>query len=372
MYVQFKPEGTTDKFEALVTTANDRVFGDMVKAQLAEEKRMKEREYRKRREKEKREAREKEDRERKAGNGEGEQKETERPKQKAEDSNKVVDKKPEQKLDDDATTKVAKVGKDGRQVIGVRLVDKNSPGPAIDAINAEKRLKGEVEDTDQGKNKTVAVAVVAVPAENSPDAANKELHQMTPAEKDAQHDNEPAIVPPQAEAVKIHHDKVPTNQGADGNVKPAEEKIKQDAPDGDKQGIPKGDKPSPAPNPQKRKPHDAIRDIELFAKMLGPEAANIPMAELQAAFAAMEAAQAMDKARAKAEPKKDEPVIWMWSEKVERWRWKNYADGCAVMQEGCWEERDWTVFADEWGCEKYEGEQEKEEWNDRDIHDWSC
>ena len=54
-HVNYKPEGTTDKFEALVTTANDRVFGDMVVAQLNEEKRAKEKCYRARKEQDYRE-----------------------------------------------------------------------------------------------------------------------------------------------------------------------------------------------------------------------------------------------------------------------------------------------------------------------------
>lgn len=71
--VTYKPEDTSNKFEALVTTANDRVFGEMVKAQMAEE-----RKKRKEKERREREAKEKADKEKgivsdeKAGNQEDE------------------------------------------------------------------------------------------------------------------------------------------------------------------------------------------------------------------------------------------------------------------------------------------------------------
>jgi hypothetical protein len=57
---------------------------------------------------------------------------------------------------------------------------------------------------------------------------------------------------------------------------------------------------------------------------------------------------------------------------VEKWRWKNFAAGCAVLQPGCWEERDWVVFADDRGCEEYEEDQIWAEVEEVDVHDWSC
>jgi hypothetical protein len=70
--------------------------------------------------------------------------------------------------------------------------------------------------------------------------------------------------------------------------------------------------------------------------------------------------------------KKEGPMIWVWHEKCERWRWRNFAAGCAVIEPGGWEERDWKVFADDRGMEVHHSEMEWAEVIEADIHDWSC
>lgn len=99
---------------------------------------------------------------------------------------------------------------------------------------------------------------------------------------------------------------------------------------------------------------------------------GVPLADLKAAFQAMEAQSAIEKAKAAAAKELNGPLIWAWNEPCEKWRWKNYVAGCAEIQEGSWEERDWKVFADDRGCVEFEDDMSWEETLEVDIHDWSC
>jgi hypothetical protein len=191
------------------------------------------------------------------------------------------------------------------------------------------------------------VAVVAAP-----------IKAKEAVDRDEKHEAQAIIAAPVLDAAK------------DNDVKDA--KAAKDAKADDKK------KADAKKEKEKSRPFDPVREAEMLAKMLGPEAANIPLADLKAAFAAMEAANAAQKAETAqsvdvADPA--EPIIWMWSGhdgKCERWRWRNYAAGCGELEEGCWEERDWKVFADDAGCEQFEEEQQWMELGDVDVHDWSC
>jgi hypothetical protein len=372
MYVQYKPVGTTDKFEALVTTANDRVFGDMVKAQLAEDKKIKEREWRKRREIEKREARAKEGAKEKKAHADGNVRDEaaakeDKTRQKGANVSKDVEKQKEQKQDQAQGADNAEGAVDEKGLTqgnaGVKLVEAELKD------NDGAKAKDDKADHKDG----TVVAVVAVPVT---DVEAKAGAVLSPDEKDQQHEAEPALVaaaPPAEAKPKIAEIKLEDDNMVGAGPKGAKD-IVDDAKDKDK--TKKKEEIKASAKHRAAAPPGAALNRSLLVKMLGPEAANIPLAELNAALAAMEAAQALDKAKAQAAaadaPKRDEPVIWMWSESVERWRWKNYAAGCAAFEDGCWEERDWTVFADDGGCEKYEGEQEVREVEEVDLHDWSC
>jgi hypothetical protein len=66
------------------------------------------------------------------------------------------------------------------------------------------------------------------------------------------------------------------------------------------------------------------------------------------------------------------PVIWVWQEPVERWRWRNYEARVHEIGPGGWEERDWAVFADDRECTDFDIEAKWWEEVERDVHDWCC
>lgn len=366
----------------LVTSGNDRVFGEMVKAQQAEERRKKEKEYRERKE---REYREKKEREKKEG--------------KDKDKGKEVDKANAKDATDAKYKAEKKEKKEGAteqkpaQDAGKSPSDKPTPLP-----NGKAEHVGANKDKDVVAviplDETKAIAVVAVPAPAPKDT--------NPKDKDAQHEEEPMIVAPMkggadnegrgvvanVEKARDKGDKGGEND-KQGEETPAKNKDVRDAKDvkegKDGQDVPKPEpKPAPAKDgkdgkdrakdkPRKHAPFDPVRDAALLANLLGPEAANLGVSELKAAFAALESAAAASQNK-DAALKKDPnaPVIWTWHEPVEKWRWKNFAAGCAVLQPGCWEERDWVVFADDRGCEEHEEDQIWAEVEEVDVHDWSC
>lgn len=70
--------------------------------------------------------------------------------------------------------------------------------------------------------------------------------------------------------------------------------------------------------------------------------------------------------------KKDRgPLFWTWTEKCEKWRWRNYDAGVHIIGPGGWEERDWQVFADGKKVEDWDIQQENIERQEIDVHDWS-
>ena len=318
-HVNYKPEGTTDKFEALVTTADDRVFGDMVVAQLNEEKRAKERKYRARKEKEHKERKAK-----------------------------------EAKASGEVQANVAL--KDGQED---KIIALDAPGHPPDAADPKESTAVLI--------KAGAVLVTPVKAE-----IQDEVKDWAAA-RDVKHEAEAVMVPVSPAAGAADEEAAGPDRAADGRKpdKPAaDEGIRRKAAE----PVIKQDKE------RARAPrvHDPVKEAEALVRMLGPEAADIPLADLKAAFAAMEAASAAQKIEAEkaidiADP--SEPIIWMWSGpdgKCERWRWRNFAEGCGELEEGCWEERDWKVFGDGVGCEEFEDHEHWNELGDVDVHDWSC
>ena len=303
----------------------------MVVKQLNEERRVKEKEYRARKEKERKERKEREAKA--AAKGEG-VKDGEAGEGKKDVEDKIGD---TQKVDN---------------VVAVKVDDKIA---AVAPVNGG--------------------AVIVAPADPALDGKDAEGEKNpSPAERDAAHEAEPVLV-------------VPAGADAGGEIKKAgdaeakekQDKAQKDQAGADAKGKEEAKDAAKAAERERRpsKPLDPVREAEMLAKLFGPEAAGLPLADLKAAFAAMEAAQATQKAEAAqaidlADPA--EPVIWMWSGpegKCERWRWRNYLAGCGQLEEGCWEERDWKVFADGRGCQEYE---EDEAWVElgEEMYDWSC
>lgn len=328
--IEFKPDGTTDKFEALVTSANDRVFGKMVLAQAAAERKKKEKEYRDRKEREHRERKDKERKEK--GDKEG----------------------------NDAAEE-AKQAKDGDEKI--RGKDGGKPDRAHDTAAHPHRAH---KDKDAAVPGTHGAQIV----HHTGDKADVAIVAVPVKEKvglglDEKHEEEAELVGPKVE------DLVAAQKKKDADAQADKEKHDKKADDDKAKKAAAAAAEAKRAQRHKEAAFDPVRDADLIVKMLGPEAANIPLADLKAAFAAMEEAAVEQKARAHME-KKEGPMIWVWHEKCERWRWRNFAAGCAVIEPGGWEERDWKVFADDRGMEVHHSEMEWAEVIEADIHDWSC
>lgn len=364
--VQFKPEGTSDKFEALVTTANDRVFGEMVTKQMAAERKKKEKEYRDRKEKEYREKKEKERKERKEKGGDDREGDKKEDQEKGGDKHRSEEGQENRKANK-PQHKLLKPVASGAHTPADTV---DTPGPMTPISNVKHR-DGHAIRADEVAGKLLQkednkedLAIIAVPVE---EARHEGMN------KDEKHEEEAMLVgPTMKEALaKVKHDKE-EEQKEDKQVHAEKDKVKAEDKDDKEKNI-EAARRHRREKEKAEAPFDPVREADLIAKMLGPEAANIPIAELKMIFASMEAAQAESKARANALGDKQEgPMIWVWHEPCERWRWRNFAAGCAEIEDGGWEERDWRVFADDRGMVEFESEMEWEESLETDIHDWSC
>lgn len=324
--LQWKPEENADKFEMLVTSGHDRVFGEMVKAQQAEERKKKEKEYRERKLAERKKAEEEHKRKKKEAEGKEDQKEKkdEAEAKKDEDETQV----PPTPATGDSNIKV----KDGEEV---------APPKDIQAV----AVKGDK-------------AVVAVPVKDD------KLGDKSPETK---HEVEPiaaapgeATKPEAAEAAKAEVVK-------EVEVKEGKVVNKQEAGVKDKDAKAKEHKEGK--EAKLKKPFDPVREAELLAKMVasGQTPPGVGMEDIKLAFKALEAATGAVGGK----DKKDVPVIWTWHDRCEGWRWKNYEAGVHDVRPGGWEERDWKVFADDRGCEDFELEESWAEEEEVDVHDWS-
>lgn len=294
-----------------MTGTEDRAFGEMAKAQVAAERKKKERQYRDRKEKEHKERKEKERLEKEKNGG-------------------ISVKKDEKSKDGgngESKEKKVVIGPNGEEI---PIPDKEEEAKELDEKHEDvaKFLPPKVEHLAAGLEKAKDHLIAKAKEESKKD--QKEYKDADEKEKGKAKQKEEDHKKAEIEAAKRHQR-------------------------------------------HKEAAADPMRDADLLLKMLGPEAANIPMADLQAAFAAMEAAAAEKKAHANAlGDKKEGPMIWAWHEPCERWRWRNFAAGCAVIEEGGWEERDWKAFADERGMGEFEDEMEFVEKIELDNHDWTC
>ncbi|WVQ71713.1 hypothetical protein IAR50_001254 [Cryptococcus sp. DSM 104548] len=277
-------------FEVLVASANDRVFGNMVKAQQAEDRKRREKEYRARKEKEYRERKAREKAEQEKAEKEGEKK--------GEGGEEKGEKGGEKEGRADETP-----GTPVRSDVQMR-----------DGKPAETRA---VSDESDGIQAIIAVAVDQAPQKGDEKASPEKLA----ADLDARHDPDHELVP---------------------GPKPAGDKVE-------------GEKAGPKPG---------IDDINKAMNAL--DAAQ--KADHVAAPAVPKPTASTGKPPAK---KETGPVFWQWTEKVEKWRWKNFEAGCHIIAPGGWEERDWVEFADGRPWLDWIAEQEEMELEEIDVHDWS-
>lgn len=369
--LQWQREDKANKFEILVTSGHDRVFGDMVRQKQMAERRKKEEEYRKRKYLEKKKAEEAKKLDQDGDKDEGREKEEG---DKADDLPKRDQDGGEKKdMDDDAPsspTSVAKV-RDGKEV--KRKIDTRSDEiiqNRMEAGNAVAVLGTE------GK------AAIAVPVK-----ADKE-----DLVGDAKHEVDVKAAAP-GEA-GMGQDKATE---VDGDAKPAQNGA---TPAANKQESPNAaeTKPDAEIKPKAHGKAEPIADVERLARMMGTNPADMNMEDIKLAFRALEAAAAesgmplppnlsgMAGRGGEADKKDSTPVMWTWGDKTvgiykpgvcEKWRWRNWELGCGVFPEGNggvggWEERDWKVFADDRGVDEFEQEQEDAEVDEEDVHDWTC
>jgi hypothetical protein len=317
-YLQWKSEEAANKFEMLVTSGHDRVFGEMVKAQQAEERKKRDKEYKERKLAEKRAA-EKEAKEKKE-RGEG-------------DKMNGVKEGAKQEKPTDAASESPRSDVKVRDGELVKPAQPQAAAAKGDKVVVAVPVKGEGHNRNADAEKHEVEAIAATPGDaTKPEAAEKAKAQVA-EEKDG------------AKAGPAHN--------AGKAPKAVEQKAKPDA--------------------KAKKALDAVREAQMLAKMVaeGQTPPGIGMEDINLAFKALEVAAGADEKVAAEAKKAQVPLIWTWHDPCERWRWRNYEAGLHEVGPGGWEERDWRVFADDRGCDDYEVEESWAEEDERDVHDWS-
>ena len=317
-YLQWKSEEAANKFEMLVTSGHDRVFGEMVKAQQAEERKKKDKEYKERKLAEKRAA----EKEAKEKNAKGEE-----------------DKKGDDKGDNIEELEAGEKPKGAKEDAGKPHRDDQTPDDKVAQAQPQAIVA-------KGDKVVVAVPVKEPDVDRKDDAVKHEFEPVAAAPGEA---TKPGA-PEKAEALA------------------AEEKGQGAAKPGDKAvDAPKQDGAKAKPDAKARKIQDAVREAQLLAKMVaaGETPPGVSIEDIALAFKALELAAGADEKIAQV------PLIWTWHDPCERWRWRNYEAGLHEVGPGGWEERDWRVFADDRGCDDYDLEESWAEADERDVHDWS-
>ncbi|WVR05300.1 hypothetical protein IAU60_002314 [Kwoniella sp. DSM 27419] len=352
MYLQFKPEKAANQFEVLVTSGHDRVFGNMVKAQR--EKEYKERKDREKKEKAKAKAEAeakgdevidggKEKEEGKGDEGIKDERGKDSSPGKAHQNQASKDSKGENKaaITDKEAGKGAKDAKVAALEVDGDVTPQEgpmSPASNVRVIDGEPVQRGEPKLADQGEGVVAVVDVkrdavmVAVPVGPGGDDANLDAQAL-----DAKHEQEAVVVPGPKPAVVDKR----TSSPADPRV-----------------------------------PDEAQTKAKANDKAMSPDR-PMNMNQIAQAFQALEAAinpKPVDLNAADTGPEGDKTkvaVIWTWAERCEMWRWKNWEQGVAVLEPGCWEERDWKVFADDREVWDYDADEAIIELEEADVHDWS-
>lgn len=337
-YLQFKSEEATGKFEMLVTSGHDRVFGEMVKAQQAEQRKKKEAAYRQKRAAEKKKAAEEAKKKKENEGGVSGEKE-------GEERKDAGDEKGGAKEETEAARKGGEKGEDDK---GEALL---TPGSNIKVKDGEEIKPVVAEGIAVQGDK----AVIAIPVQDDKigEKGDDEKHEVEVVAAAPGEGTKPEAVG-QA-AVQAANE----TKDVAGEVKGA----KAEEDDERKARKPK--------EKDDRRPFDPMREVELLAKMVaaGQTPSGMGMEDVKLAFRALEAAAA----GAKDDPKKDQkPVIWTWHDRCEMWRWKNFEAKLHEVGPGGWEERDWKVFADNRGCDEFDEDERWMEVVEQDVHDWSC
>ena len=361
--LQWKPETAANQFEILRTTSNDRIFGDMVKAQQAEERKKKEQAYRERKLTERKKA-EEEARKAKAKEAEGEKVEK---KDKDESNGKAKG------VSDDAEMKKQeeKPKQSGSDTPGADTIEAPPPATPTSIVKVK-----DGEEIKPPENAAVIAtkgeeAMVAVPVEDKvKDRDEKTKHEVEVV----------AVAPGQAvennDEAKLENGKVNDKVKDEKEVKPTDAQEGKDLK-GDKEG--KNGQDKAAKPKEAKRPFDRMHEAELLAKMIkasggGPDG-PVTMDDIKLAFKALEMATESGALNTHSDPtaKKDPgPLIWTWNDACERWRWKNYELGLHNITSGGWEERDWKEFADDRGYDEFEEDESWAELQEIDVHDWSC
>ncbi|KAK4686676.1 hypothetical protein P7C73_g3459, partial [Tremellales sp. Uapishka_1] len=318
MDLRWKPEESAGKFELLVTSAHDRVFGNMIQEQQKEERKKKEEAYKAKKAAQKK--KEETDRAKHDVNeGEGDGK---RENEKTQEEGK---KNAEEENRDPKEEEVKKTTPESKRVDAGAA---DAPGtPISNAAVHDGQVVHPPHPVPEPPAHIIAVPVLS--GEKLKDKGEDVKHEV------------------QDMAGKPLEARIPHREGEAGN------------PDG------KGEKKD---GDKAKKPFDPEHEAEMLAKMIGGDG-PLNIDDIKLAFKALE--KVSDDSKAK--DKKDAgPMIWTWSDPCEIWRWKNYEAGSHLVGPGGWEERDWKVFADDRGCDEFDAEAADAEAVEEDVHDWSC
>lgn len=199
----------------------------------------------------------------------------------------------------------------------------------IPASNA-KALDGEsiapVFAAEPPSDKAIIAIPVTTPSDTDSINKNQQAGQQA-VNKDMKHEIEAELAP---DTKAVHRTANPTGVG----------KSKPNEAEADAKGLARAIKPSDAV---------CLDGVNMVMKALQPASDNKTKPN-----------DAESSAKGKSLVKKDPgPLCWTWTEKCEKWRWKNYDAGVHLVGPGGWEERDWQVFADDREVGDWDAEQEK-------------
>ena len=350
--IQWTPVESANKFELLVTSSRDRIFGQLVQAQQAEERKRKELAYRERK------LAEKKKREQDLKKGilkEDEMDNHQRNKQKL----NANDQRPGDHVDNNEGEGQGRVRPPRVALLDDDMVEIGDPGTPMSNMKVHNGEEVKATNPIIAAARPDGRAVIAVPIKHDKDGeAADQKHEVEAV----------AALPPIPQEQDEKVDKEDTKGGDKPEENAQKPRNKDDKPGG------KDDKP------RAKMTMDPTRDAEMLAAMVqaaagraGPDG-PIGLEDIKIAFKALERAAkgSMTGPNDDKDLKNEGPLIWTWRDSCERWRWRTFEAKVHEILPGGWEERDWKVFADGRGCEEFDEHMEVMEIREEDIHDWSC